>query len=60
LQEINDWEQGNESTYRTQAGVLWVEGAGYTYRLGHNGKVDLEYVKPASGGFYYKTHLPVL
>lgn len=30
------------------------------YRLGHKGNVDLKYIQPASGGFYYRDHMPVL
>ncbi|KAI8738721.1 E3 ubiquitin-protein ligase MIB1 [Biomphalaria glabrata] len=56
VMEIKDWEP----SFRSQAGVLWANGKGFTYRLGHNGNVDLKCIKAASGGFYYKSHLPVL
>lgn len=28
--------------------------------IGHKGNVDLKYVVPAVGGYYYKDHMPVL
>lgn len=30
------------------------------YRLGHKGNVDLKYIQAASGGFYYRDHMPIL
>ena len=32
----------------------------FFFRLGHKGKVDLKYIQEASGGFYYRDHLPIL
>ncbi|CAL1535859.1 unnamed protein product [Lymnaea stagnalis] len=45
---------------RCEAVVVWRNGSSNTYRLGIEGKVDLKYVKPASGGTFYKHHLPVV
>ncbi|CAL1541900.1 unnamed protein product, partial [Lymnaea stagnalis] len=45
---------------RCEAVVVWGDKSSNTYRLGIEGKVDLKYVKPASGGKFYKHHLPVL
>ncbi|KAH9495558.1 E3 ubiquitin-protein ligase mib2 [Bulinus truncatus] len=56
VMKIKDWEP----SFRSQAQVLWANGNGYTYRIGHSGMIDLKCVKAASGGFYYKTHLPVV
>lgn len=32
----------------------------YCSRKGHKGNVDLKYVVPSGGGYYYKDHMPVL
>ena len=45
---------------RSVANVTWATGLTNVYRVGHKGKVDLKYTKDASGGFYYKDHLPRL
>lgn len=37
-----------------------MSGSTNVYRLGHKGNVDLKYIQPASGGFYYRDHMPVL
>lgn len=55
--DIRGWD--NESS-RSVANVTWTSGSTNVYRLGHKGKVDLKYVQEASGGFYYRDHLPVL
>lgn len=55
--EIRGWD--NESC-RSVANVSWVSGSTNVYRLGHKGNVDLKYVVPAPGGYYYKDHMPVL
>lgn len=55
--DIRGWD--NESG-RSVANVTWTSGSTNVYRLGHKGKVDLKYVQEASGGFYYRDHLPVL
>ena len=54
--DIRGWE--NESG-RSVANVTWVGGVTNVYRLGHKGKVDLKYISDASGGYYYRDHLPV-
>lgn len=55
--EIRGWD--NESC-RSVANVSWSSGSVNVYRLGHQGNVDLKYVQPAVGGFYYRDHMPVL
>lgn len=55
--EIRGWD--NESC-RSVANVSWVSGSTNVYRLGHKGNVDLKYIQPGLGGFYYKDHMPVL
>ncbi|XP_064610755.1 E3 ubiquitin-protein ligase MIB2-like [Liolophura sinensis] len=47
-------------TGRSGVSVVWSSGSKNNYRVGYKGKVDLKYVQEASGGFYYKDHLPVL
>ena len=37
--------------------VLWLAGNQNTYRIGHEGKVDLRAIEPAAGVFYYPDHL---
>lgn len=51
------WEQ---ESGRSVANVTWACGSMNVYRVGHKGKVDLQYVTAAPGGFYYREHLPVL
>lgn len=55
--EIRGWDN---ISCRSVANVSWVSGSTNVYRLGHKGNVDLKYIQPASGGFYYKDHMPVL
>lgn len=57
VMEIRGWD--NESC-RSVANVSWSSGSTNVYRLGHKGNVDLKYVLPASGGYYYRDHMPVL
>ncbi|KAM7359635.1 E3 ubiquitin-protein ligase mind bomb 2 isoform 1-T2 [Cochliomyia hominivorax] len=57
VMEIRGWD--NESC-RSVANVSWTTGSTNVYRLGHKGNVDLKYVIPTSGGYYYKEHMPVL
>lgn len=57
VMEIRGWD--NESS-RSVANVSWASGSTNVYRLGHKGNVDLKYVVPATGGYYYKDHMPVL
>ncbi|XP_065355557.1 E3 ubiquitin-protein ligase MIB2 [Calliphora vicina] len=57
VMEIRGWD--NESC-RSVANVSWTTGSTNVYRLGHKGNVDLKYVIPTSGGYYYKDHMPVL
>ncbi|GBP55464.1 E3 ubiquitin-protein ligase MIB2 [Eumeta japonica] len=55
--EICNW--GTESQ-RSVACVTWHNGYKNDYRVGHKGIMDLEYVTPAIGGYYYINHLPIL
>ncbi|KAJ6646480.1 E3 ubiquitin-protein ligase MIB2 [Pseudolycoriella hygida] len=57
VMEIRGWD--NESC-RSVANVSWVSGSTNVYRLGHKGNVDLKYIQPAGGGYYYRDHMPVL
>ncbi|CAG0898529.1 unnamed protein product [Darwinula stevensoni] len=55
--DIRGWDS---ESGRSVANVMWSCGNTNVYRLGHKGKVDILLVQPASGGFYYKSSLPVL
>lgn len=57
VMEIRGWD--NESS-RSVANVSWTSGSTNVYRLGHKGNVDLKFIQPAVGGYYYKEHMPVL
>lgn len=57
VMEIRGWD--NESC-RSVANVSWVSGSTNVYRLGHKGNVDLKYLQPAVGGYFYREHMPVL
>lgn len=57
VMEIRGWD--NESC-RSVANVSWLSGSTNVYRLGHKGNVDLKYLQPGLGGYYYKDHMPVL
>ncbi|CAL1544065.1 unnamed protein product [Lymnaea stagnalis] len=54
---LGDW---TSDSGKSKVSVRWPSGNENAYRLGHEGKVDLKCVKPASGGFYYRSHLPIL
>lgn len=55
--DIRGWD--NESN-RSVANVMWYSRSTNVYRLGQKGNCDIKFVEPASGGFYYPEHLPVL
>ncbi|XP_030393859.1 E3 ubiquitin-protein ligase MIB2 isoform X7 [Gopherus evgoodei] len=55
--DIRGWDV---ETGRSVASVTWSDGTTNVYRVGHKGKVDLKCILEASGGFYYKEHLPRL
>lgn len=55
--DIRGWDV---ETGRSVASVTWADGTTNVYRVGHKGKVDLKCVGEATGGFYYKDHLPRL
>nr|KAG5706441.1 hypothetical protein BaRGS_032834 [Batillaria attramentaria] len=57
VSDIRGWDS---ESGRSVAHVTWTSGSTNVYRVGHKGKVDLKYITPSSGGFYYKDHLPVL
>lgn len=57
VMEIRGWD--NESC-RSVANVSWISGSTNVYRLGHKGNIDLKYVVPTIGGYYYKDHMPIL
>ena len=57
VQDIRGWDS---ESGRSVANVIWSCGNTNVYRLGHKGKVDILLVQPASGGFYYKSSLPIL
>ncbi|CAL1544053.1 unnamed protein product, partial [Lymnaea stagnalis] len=54
---IDEW---NKNSGRSKADVEWRPGAKNSYRVGHDGKMDLTCVKVAAGWFYYVDHLPLL
>jgi len=58
--KVTDVRGWDSESGRSVAAVSWGSGSTNVYRVGHKGKVDLKYVQAASGGFYYKDHLPVL
>lgn len=55
--EIRGWDN---ISCRSVANVQWGSGSTNVYRLGHKGNVDLKYIQAASGGFYYRDHMPIL
>ncbi|XP_054857616.1 E3 ubiquitin-protein ligase MIB2 isoform X2 [Eublepharis macularius] len=57
VMDIRGWDV---ETGRSVASVTWVDGTTNVYRVGHKGKVDLKCITEATGGFYYKEHLPKL
>lgn len=57
VSEIRGWDN---ISCRSVASVTWASGSTNVYRLGHKGNVDLKFVQAASGGFYYRDHMPIL
>ncbi|XP_005986112.1 E3 ubiquitin-protein ligase MIB2 isoform X2 [Latimeria chalumnae] len=55
--DIRGWDV---ETGRSVASVTWADGTTNVYRMGHKGKVDLKCIIEATGGFYFKDHLPIL
>ncbi|XP_069097143.1 E3 ubiquitin-protein ligase MIB2 isoform X5 [Pleurodeles waltl] len=55
--DIRGWDV---ETGRSVASVTWTDGTTNVYRVGHKGKVDLKCLTDATGGCYYKEHLPKL
>uniref|UniRef100_H3B381 RING-type E3 ubiquitin transferase n=1 Tax=Latimeria chalumnae TaxID=7897 RepID=H3B381_LATCH len=50
----------NSTAINNAATVIWSNRYRNNYRLGFGGMVDLKCTNPATGGFYYKDHLPKL
>lgn len=57
VSEIRGWDN---ISCRSVASVTWTSGSTNVYRLGHKGNVDLKFIQAASGGFYYRDHMPIL
>lgn len=58
VKEITSWD--DEAT-KDSVRVAWKKRKGTNiYRVGKHGKVDLKCTVPASGGSYYRDHLPLL
>lgn len=57
VMDIQGWD--NESA-RSVVNVKWSSGSINVYRLGHKGKCDLKFIQEASGGYYYRDHIPIL
>ncbi|XP_069466245.1 E3 ubiquitin-protein ligase MIB2 isoform X2 [Ambystoma mexicanum] len=57
VMDIRGWDV---ETGRSVASVTWTDGTTNVYRVGHKGKVDLKCLTDATGGYYYKEHLPKL
>ncbi|XP_071944966.1 E3 ubiquitin-protein ligase MIB1-like [Antedon mediterranea] len=55
VKSIMDWK---ENSPKSGAKVDWPNGKSNNYRVGFGGKVDVEYSMEASGGFFYRDHLP--
>ncbi|KAM8927100.1 E3 ubiquitin-protein ligase MIB2 isoform 2-T2 [Pelodytes ibericus] len=55
--DIRGWDV---ETGRSVASVNWADATTNVYRVGHKGKVDLKCITDASGGHYYRDHLPKL
>ncbi|XP_055898219.1 uncharacterized protein LOC129928325 isoform X2 [Biomphalaria glabrata] len=53
-------KEDGKPPYRSLVIVQWASGKAAVYRVGADGYVDLKCVAPASGGYYYKSHLPAL
>ncbi|CAL1544045.1 unnamed protein product [Lymnaea stagnalis] len=49
-----------DRNYIGEVKVRWKSGSEWSYRLGPDGKVDLKCVVASTGGYYYKSHLPVV
>ena len=49
-----------EGSWRSILDVTWANGTSNKYRLGVDGKIDLFCAKEATGGHFYRDHLPTL
>ena len=54
---VHGWKGQTE---RSVVSVMWQSQVENTYRLGHQGKVDVHCVAPASGGPKFASHLPLV
>jgi len=57
VKEIVNW---NDQTGNSVACVIWSGSKENLYRVGHKSKVDIRYVKHASGGKIFLSHLPLV
>lgn len=57
VKDIRGWDS---ESGRSVANVIWSNSQMNVYRVGHKGKVDLKAIQVASGGMFYRDHLPVL
>ncbi|XP_059139910.1 E3 ubiquitin-protein ligase MIB2-like [Physella acuta] len=57
---VTDFSNGDDTHFKCMARVSWTAGSSNVYRIGFKAKVDLKCVKAASGGNFYRNHLPVL
>ncbi|KAJ8920593.1 hypothetical protein NQ315_004732 [Exocentrus adspersus] len=57
VSDIKGWKHKSR---RSTALVQWLHGNSEQYRLGHKGYCDIQFVTPASNGYYYPEHLPIL
>lgn len=58
VHSISNWGAGTE---RSEACVRWLSDTTVrSYRIGHHGYVDLKYTVPASGGHFYRDHMPLI
>lgn len=64
VKELKGWSDGGtvlHAAVRNAVLVSWTKtGLSQTCRLGHEGQVDVQYKTSASGGTYYRDHLPIL
>ncbi|XP_072143326.1 E3 ubiquitin-protein ligase MIB2-like isoform X2 [Dermacentor andersoni] len=58
VKSVDNWGDG---TVRSAARVSWLPGTTtHIYRIGHGGDVDLKCTVPASGGHFYRDHMPLI
>ncbi|XP_075541879.1 E3 ubiquitin-protein ligase MIB2-like isoform X2 [Dermacentor variabilis] len=58
VKSVDNW---GDDTVRSAARVHWPSGTtARKYRIGHGGDVDLKCTVPASGGHFYRDHMPLI